>query len=109
VSGASEWLESSAVTYTESAKQRMIGVSAEALREHGAVSEVVARQMAEGARAAAKVEWGASVTGFAAPPAAPREPGRNRLPRRPRPTWTSWSDIFSPSIVNACDVRRHGQ
>jgi nicotinamide-nucleotide amidase len=67
VSGASEWLESSAVTYTESAKQRWVGVSAEALRVHGAVSEIVARQMAQGVRAAAGVEWGGSVTGFAGP------------------------------------------
>jgi len=88
----------------------MIGVSAEALREHGAVSEVVARQMAEGARAAAKVEWGASVTGFAGPPAAPlRTRSEPSTSASAGPTWTSWSDIFSPSIVNACDVRRHGQ
>jgi nicotinamide-nucleotide amidase len=67
VPGASAWLESSAVTYTESAKQRWVGVEAEALARHGAVSEVVARQMAKGVRAAANVEWGASVTGFAGP------------------------------------------
>ena len=67
VPGASAWLESSAVTYTGSAKQRWAGVTAEALATHGAVSEVVARQMAHGVRAAAQVEWGASVTGFAGP------------------------------------------
>jgi nicotinamide-nucleotide amidase len=65
--GASGWLESSAVTYTESAKQRWACVEAQALEKHGAVSEVVARQMAQGVRAAAGVEWGASVTGFAGP------------------------------------------
>jgi nicotinamide-nucleotide amidase len=67
VPGASSWLESSAVTYTESAKQRWAGVDAKALAEHSAVSEVVARQMAHGVRAAAQVEWGASVTGYAGP------------------------------------------
>jgi len=67
VPGASTWLESSAVTYTESAKQRWAGVSASALAEHGAVSEVVARQMAAGVRAAAGVEWGGAVTGYAGP------------------------------------------
>ncbi len=67
VPGASGWLESSAVTYSESAKQRWAGVSAEALAKHGAVSEVVARQMAQGVRAAAAVEWGGAVTGFAGP------------------------------------------
>jgi nicotinamide-nucleotide amidase len=67
VPGASGWLESSAVTYTESAKQRWAGVEASAIAEHSAVSEVVAKQMAHGVRAAAKVEWGASVTGYAGP------------------------------------------
>jgi len=67
VPGASAWLESSAVTYTESAKQRWAGVTAQALAEHTAVSEVVAHQMASGVRAAAQVEWGASVTGYAGP------------------------------------------
>lgn len=67
VPGASAWLESGAVTYTESAKQRVLGVSASELATHGAVSEVVARAMAKGARERAGVEWGASVTGFAGP------------------------------------------
>src|SRR5439155_17307785 len=67
VPGASRWLESSAVTYTESAKQRWAGVEAAALARHTAVSEVVARQMARGVREAAGVEWGASVTGYAGP------------------------------------------
>ncbi|MBK7863659.1 MAG: nicotinamide-nucleotide amidohydrolase family protein [Archangiaceae bacterium] len=67
VPGASGWLESSAVTYAESAKVRWVGVTAEALERHGAVSEAVARQMARGVREAAKVEWGGAVTGFAGP------------------------------------------
>jgi nicotinamide-nucleotide amidase len=67
IPGASIWLESSAVTYTETAKQRLAGVEAKALEKHTAVSEVVARQMALGVRAAARVEWGAAVTGYAGP------------------------------------------
>ncbi|MBL8950461.1 MAG: CinA family nicotinamide mononucleotide deamidase-related protein [Myxococcaceae bacterium] len=65
--GASAWLESSAVVYSESAKQRWAGVSAAALAEHGAVSEGVALELAAGVRAAAGVEWGGAVTGFAGP------------------------------------------
>jgi nicotinamide-nucleotide amidase len=98
VPGASGWLESSAVTYTESAKQRWAGVEAKALAEHGAVSEVVAKQMAHGVRAAAKVEWGASVTGYAGPTGGTeKDPvgtvylavaGPNGFERTARHSWT---------------------
>ncbi len=58
---------SSAVTYSNTAKQRWAGVDAQALEKYGAVSETVARQMASGVRSAAKVEWGGAATGIAGP------------------------------------------
>lgn len=67
VAGSSAWFDLSVVTYSNEAKQRLLGVSAAALAEHGAVSEVVAAQMAEGVRKLAGADWGLSVTGIAGP------------------------------------------
>src|SRR3984957_98263 len=67
VPGASVVLKCGLVTYSNEAKQNFLGVSAAALDEHGAVSEVVARQMAEGARQKCRTDYALSVTGIAGP------------------------------------------
>lgn len=67
VPGASGWFIESAVTYSNEAKQRRLGVPAALLSEHGAVSEPVARAMAEGARARAGADFGVAITGIAGP------------------------------------------
>ncbi|CTQ34077.1 CinA family protein [Jannaschia rubra] len=56
-----------AVTYSNAAKRDMLGVSQVALADHGAVSEQVARQMAEGARARSRAVLAVSITGIAGP------------------------------------------
>ena len=55
------------VTYSNEAKVDLLGVSAEAISEHGAVSEVVVRQMAEGARKRCQTDYAIAVTGIAGP------------------------------------------
>ncbi len=65
--GASEFLLVDAVTYANSAKTQFLGVSEDALRGHGAVSEEVAAEMAEGARRAAGADLALSLTGIAGP------------------------------------------
>jgi nicotinamide-nucleotide amidase len=55
------------VTYSNEAKERLLGVPNALLVEHGAVSEPVARAMAEGVREAAGTDYGLSVTGVAGP------------------------------------------
>jgi nicotinamide-nucleotide amidase len=50
VAGSSEWFERGFIVYTNLSKREMLGVSAQLLSQHGAVSEPVARAMAEGAR-----------------------------------------------------------
>jgi nicotinamide-nucleotide amidase len=67
VQGCSHAFERGFVTYTEEAKQEMLGVPASLLDEHGAVSEPVARAMAEGALACSAANIAVSITGYAGP------------------------------------------
>jgi nicotinamide-nucleotide amidase len=67
VSGSSDVLDCGFVTYSNQAKTRMIGVPAELIQRHGAVSEEVARAMAEGAIAASGADVAVAVTGVAGP------------------------------------------
>ncbi|MBN1337295.1 MAG: CinA family nicotinamide mononucleotide deamidase-related protein [Deltaproteobacteria bacterium] len=67
VPGASAWFLEGAVVYANAAKARSCGVDLEVLAAHGAVSEPVARAMAEGIRARAGSTWGLSTTGIAGP------------------------------------------
>lgn len=67
IPGASAWFLEGVVTYANAAKSRLVGVPEAMLREHGAVSEPVARQMAAGVRQRAGTTWGIGVTGVAGP------------------------------------------
>jgi nicotinamide-nucleotide amidase len=67
VPGASAVLLASLVTYANDAKQKFVGVRAETLAAHGAVSEAVAREMAEGARRETGADYALSITGIAGP------------------------------------------
>lgn len=67
VPGASVVLLAGLVTYCNAAKQRLLGVQADTLARHGAVSEAVAREMAEGARWQTQADYALSVTGIAGP------------------------------------------
>jgi nicotinamide-nucleotide amidase len=67
VSGASDVLHYGYVTYTNQAKINILGVSASILREHGAVSELVSRTMADGALKCGDANIAVSVTGIAGP------------------------------------------
>jgi nicotinamide-nucleotide amidase len=67
VPGASAVLLAGLVTYSNAAKQKFLGVRAETLARHGAVSEPVAREMAEGARQQTGADYALSVTGIAGP------------------------------------------
>lgn len=65
--GASRYLLEGAVTYTNESKTRQLGVDPAQIEAQGAVSEVVARQMAEAIRRAAGADFGLSTTGIAGP------------------------------------------
>ena len=67
VAGSSRYVERGVVTYSNAAKTELLGVPAELIHAHGAVSEPVARAMADGIRARARTDIGVGVTGIAGP------------------------------------------
>ena len=67
IPGSSDTFDRGFVTYSYPAKVAMLGVPQVVLTEHGAVSEPVARAMAEGALAASDAELAVAVTGVAGP------------------------------------------
>lgn len=72
--GSSEYFLGGMVTYANQAKIGILGVDAEMIRRHGAVSRQVARQMARGARQVFSADLGVSVTGIAGPDAEGDKP-----------------------------------
>jgi nicotinamide-nucleotide amidase len=67
ISGSSAVVERGFVTYSNEAKTELIGVSADLIAAHGAVSEPVARAMAEGALAHSRADVAVAITGVAGP------------------------------------------
>ncbi len=67
VSGSSQWFDRGFVTYSNGAKQDMLGVPPELITTYGAVSEAVVRSMAEGALRHSQAQLSVAVSGIAGP------------------------------------------
>ena len=67
LAGSSAWFERGFVTYSNEAKSELLGVDAALIAAHGAVSEAVARAMAQGAVAHSRAQVAVAVTGVAGP------------------------------------------
>ena len=67
VSGSSSWFECGYISYSNDSKIHMLGVQSEVLNEHGAVSDIVAVQMAVGALNNCLADIAVSITGIAGP------------------------------------------
>lgn len=67
LAGSSEWFDSAAVTYSNRAKQALVGVTATTLEHHGAVSRECALEMVAGALARLDATIAVAVTGIAGP------------------------------------------
>ena len=67
IAGSSTWFDRGFVTYSNAAKADMLGVSDSTLARHGAVSEAVARAMAQGVLTHSRADWSVAITGIAGP------------------------------------------
>ena len=67
LAGSSAWFERGFVTYSNAAKEELLGVDAQLISQHGAVSEAVAKAMALGAFQNARAQVSVAVTGVAGP------------------------------------------
>ena len=67
IAGSSEWFDRGFVTYSNQAKQDMLGVTSGTLERFGAVSEQTAREMVEGALAHSRADVALAITGIAGP------------------------------------------
>ncbi len=74
IPGSSAVVERGFVTYTNTAKQEMLGVRADTLETYGAVSEEVAREMANGALQNSRAQLAVSITGIAGPGGSEHKP-----------------------------------
>ena len=85
VSGSSNWFDRGFVTYSNEAKQELVGVLADSLEVHGAVSEKVAIEMALGGLKHSCADIAVSVTGIAGPDGG--------TPNKPVGTvWIAWAN-----------------
>lgn len=89
LSGSSDWFERGWVTYSNSAKTELLGVPADLIAAHGAVSEAVARAMAVGALAHAPAHWALAITGIAGPSGGSAD----------KPVGTVWLGWATPAAV----------
>lgn len=67
VSGSSDYFDRGVITYSNRAKNEMLGIPEELLKKHGAVSKEVAAAMAQAIRQNARVDCGLATTGIAGP------------------------------------------
>ena len=91
LSGSSVWFDRGFVTYSNDAKNQMLGVSSELLATHGAVSESVARAMALGAVYRSQSLVSVAVTGVAGPNGGTLD----------KPVGTVWLAWFIDGLVTA--------
>jgi len=73
ISGSSDYFDRGLITYSNKAKIKLLGVSESDLKKYGAVSKIIAEQMAEGARKNSCVDIAVSTTGIAGPTGGSKE------------------------------------
>lgn len=86
VAGSSDWFQGGVIAYSNDVKSNQLGVPAPQIETHGAVSEEVARSMAEGARCALASTFALSITGIAGPNGGTEE----------KPVGTVWIGLSGP-------------
>ncbi|MGN0007132.1 MAG: competence/damage-inducible protein A [Alistipes sp.] len=98
--GASQYFLCGVVSYSNEAKAEVLGVNPDDIKQYGAVSEQVARQMAEGARRVAHADFAVSTTGIAGPTGGTAQ----------KPVGTVWIGIATPersfAVLRDCGTDR---
>lgn len=87
LAGASTYFKCGVVAYSNESKCDMLGVESDKIESHGAVSEIVARQMAEGVRRVGNADYGVATTGVAGPTGGSEQ----------KPVGTVWIAIATPT------------
>ena len=98
IPGSSDVVRGGVIAYDDAVKRSLLGVSAELLREHGAVSEPVVRAMASGARATLDVGAALAITGIAGPGGGTAA----------KPVGTVWIALDLAGVVDARLLRLWG-
>ena len=91
LAGSSDWFDRGFVTYSNASKSEMLGVAAETIESHGAVSEPVARAMATGVLQHSAADYAVAVTGVAGPGGGTVE----------KPVGTVWIAVASSTVREA--------
>lgn len=92
VPGSSGWFDCGFVSYSNTAKQKMLGVERDVLEQHGAVSEPVVAQMAEGALRNSEANIAVAISGIAGPDGGTED--------RPVGTvWMAWAIEGHPTVT----------
>ena len=99
IAGSSQWFDRGFVTYSNEAKTEMLGVPAELITQHGAVSEEVVRAMAEGAIRHSRAQVSIAVTGIAGPRGGSVE----------KPVGTVWVGWCVNMKVSSVLLHAHGE
>ncbi|QHM72205.1 nicotinamide-nucleotide amidase [Mixta intestinalis] len=96
VAGSSAWFERAFITYSNEAKQQMVGVSQASLQQWGAVSEQVVKEMATGALKEANADFAIAVSGIAGPDGGSAE----------KPVGTVWFGFATATgqVVTKCHI-----
>ena len=95
IAGSSGWFERGYVSYSNEAKQDMLGVPAETIVRHGAVSEASAAAMATGALRYSRANWALAITGIAGP--------HGGSPEKPVGTVCfSWAGVNGTLVTETC-------
>ncbi|HET6719545.1 MAG TPA: CinA family protein [Rhodocyclaceae bacterium] len=93
IAGSSRWFERGFVTYSNEAKQEMLGVSAATLERDGAVSAATVTEMAAGALRHSRADWALAISGIAGPDGG--------TPAKPVGTvWLAWA---GPQGIRHCE------
>ncbi len=100
IPGSSTWFDFGLVTYSNESKQRCLGVSAETLLEHGAVSEATVLEMAAGALSLGEAHCAVAISGVAGP-----DGGTDRHPVGD--VWFALARRRAGGVVEALAVHRH--